>query len=233
MKPRRKLPIGILASGTGSNFDAIVRAASAGTLDAEIRVLICNRPDAPAVGKAGAYGIDAVVVPHSSHADRTSFDAEVAQILLDRGVELVVMAGFDRRVTTGLLARFPNRVINIHPSLLPAFKGMHAQRQAFESGARITGATVHVVDEHIDHGPILVQVAVPVLPADDAEKLRKRILAQEHRIYPYAIQLFAEGRVRIDGRKVQISGATEEPANSVPLISPVVGSGPRDVEPGK
>jgi phosphoribosylglycinamide formyltransferase-1 len=233
MKPRRKLPIGILASGTGSNFDVIARAASVGTLDAEIRVLVCNRPDAPVVGKAVTCRIDAVVVPHTTHADRAGFDAAVAQILLDRSVELVVMAGFDRRVTSALLSRFPNRVINIHPSLLPAFKGMNAQRQAFEFGARITGATVHLVDEDIDHGPILVQVAVPVLPGDDAETLRRRILVQEHRIYPYAIQLFAEERVRIDGRTVHISGATEEPSTRVPLISPVVGSGPREVEPGK
>ncbi len=232
MKPRRKLPIGILASGIGSNFDVIARAVSAETLDAEIRVLVCNRPEAPVVGKAAAYGIDAVIVPHSAHSDRTSFDAAVAEILVARGVELVVMAGFDRRVTTALLSHFPSRVINIHPSLLPAFKGMHAQRQAFEFGARITGATVHLVDEDIDHGPILVQVAVAVLPGDDAETLRRRVLEQEHRIYPYAIQMFAEGRIHIDGRRIRISGASGEPSNGVPLISPIVGSGPRDVEPG-
>ena len=231
MKPRRQLPIGILASGTGTNFDVIARAAVAGTLDADIRVLVCNRPGAAVIGKAAVYGVDAVVVPHTAHADRTSFDAAVAQILADRGAELVVMAGFDRRVTTALLSRFPNRVINIHPSLLPAFKGMNAQRQAFDSGARITGATVHLVDEHVDHGPILVQVAVPVLPDDDAETLRRRILEQEHRIYPYAIQMFAEGRVHIDDRNVRISGAAGKPSNDAPLVSPVVGSGPRDVEP--
>jgi phosphoribosylglycinamide formyltransferase-1 len=223
MSVRRKLALGVLASGTGSNFEAIARACERGELAAEIRVVICNREGAAVLGKAAAHGIETVVVPHADYPDRNAFDAVVAAELARRGVELVVMAGFDRVVTATLLSRFPQRVINIHPSLLPAFRGMNAQRQALEYGARIAGATVHLVDEAVDHGPILVQAAVPVLSGDDAEALRVRILAQEHRIYPQAIQLFAEGRVRVEGRRAIIStGATTQETSAI--VSPATTS---------
>jgi phosphoribosylglycinamide formyltransferase-1 len=202
--------LGILASGTGTNFDAISEAVDDGRLDAQIAVLVCNRPGAPVVGKARASGIRVVELDHTDYESRSAFDAEVADVLEDAGVELAVMAGFDRLVTSALLSRFSRRVINIHPALLPAFKGLDAQRQAAEYGVKIAGATVHLVDEKVDHGPIIVQSTVPVLDDDDAESLRLRILAREHEIYPYAIQLFAEGRVRVEGRRVRIAGGRDD-----------------------
>ena len=219
MATRGPLRLGILASGTGTNFEAIADAVTAGRVDATICVLVCNREGATVVDKARARGIETVVVPHRAHSDRHMFEEAVAAALSARGVELVVMAGFDRLVTTTLLSRFPQRVINIHPALLPAFKGLDAQRQAFEYGARIAGATVHLVDEHMDHGPIIVQAAVPIYGNDDAETLRQRILAQEHVIYPFAIQLFAEGRIEVDGRRVRIRGEAA-PSPDEQLISP-------------
>jgi phosphoribosylglycinamide formyltransferase-1 len=202
--------LGILASGTGTNFDAISKEVEEGRLDARIAVLVCNRPGAPVVGKARAAGIEIVELDHKAHASRDTFDAAVADALEKADIELVVMAGFDRLVTSALLSRFPSRVINVHPALLPAFKGLDAQRQAAEYGVKIAGATVHLVDEKVDHGPIIVQSTVPVLDDDDAESLRLRILAREHEIYPYAIQLFAEGRVRVEGRHVRIAGGHDD-----------------------
>ncbi|RMF20231.1 MAG: phosphoribosylglycinamide formyltransferase [Deltaproteobacteria bacterium] len=201
-----RLPIGILASGTGSNFVAISDAIEARRLDAEIRVLVCNRPGAPVIEKARTRGIRVELVDHRKFDSRAAFDRHVAALLREAGVRLVVLAGFDRLVTGELLSAFPERVINIHPALLPAFRGVDAQRQAAEHGVAITGATVHIVDEEVDHGPIIIQAAVPVVPGEGAEEVRRRILAQEHRIFPYAIQLFAEDRVRVEGRFVRISG---------------------------
>ena len=220
MPARGPLRLGVLASGTGTNFEAIADAITAGRIDATIRVVICNREGAVVVEKARVRGIETVVIPHSAHADRHSFDAAIVEALSRHSVELVVMAGFDRLVTTTLLSRFPHRVINIHPALLPAFKGLDAQRQAFDYGARIAGATVHLVDEDMDHGPIIVQSAVPISGDDDAEAVRRRILAEEHVIYPFAIQLFAEGRVEVDGRRVRIRGETPL-ASHEHLVSPL------------
>ncbi len=203
------LPIGVLASGTGSNFAAIAAAIAAQRLDAEIRVLICNRPEAAVLGKAQALGVPTTVVQQRDHSSREAFDQEMASILRRAGVELVVMAGFDRLVTARLLEAFRNRVINIHPALLPAFKGISAQAQAAEYGVRISGATVHLVDAQVDHGPIIVQAAVAVDVDDDEQALQRRILAEEHRIFPYAIQLFAQGRVEVIGRRVRIRDAGE------------------------
>jgi phosphoribosylglycinamide formyltransferase-1 len=152
------------------------------------------------------------VIDHRSFARREDFDAAVVAALRDAGVELVVLAGFDRLVTPVLLNAFPGRIVNIHPALLPAFKGLHAQRQALEYGARVTGATVHFVDEHLDHGPIILQGAVAVAPDDTEDSLTRRVLEVEHIIYPDAIQLIAEGRVHLDGRRVRISGEGTPPA---------------------
>ena len=219
MSGHSTLALGILASGTGTNFDAIADACARGEIDARIRVLVCNRAGARVLAKAAARGIDTAIIPHSRYSDRESFDAAIADTLDQYGCELVVMAGFDRLITRILLARFPQRVINIHPSLLPAFKGLNAQRQAVEFGARIAGATVHLVDEDVDHGPILIQAAVPVSPDDDAEAVRLRILAQEHLIYPQAIQLFAEGRIKVEGRRVRVVGAVT-PTSTPAIVSP-------------
>lgn len=212
------LPIGILASGTGSNFDAIALAIDEARLDAHIRVLVCNRPDAPVLGKAVARGVETRILDHRSFDSREAFDAAISDALQAAGVELVVLAGFDRIVTRALLSRFPGRVLNIHPALLPAFRGADAQAQAVDYGVTITGATVHIVDEDVDHGPIVVQVAVPVAPGEDVDTVRRRILVQEHKIYPFAIQLFAERRVRIVGRRVEIQGSVT-PCDEC-LISP-------------
>lgn len=201
--------LGVLASGTGTNFDAIVAAVDEGRLDAEVAVVVTNRPGAKVADKAAARNIEVRTVDHRDFADRRAFDRAVGDELERYAVDLVVMAGFDRLVTGELLQRFPARVLNIHPALLPAFKGLDAQAQANRYGVKLAGATVHLVDEDVDHGPIVIQSAVPVFDDDSDEDLRLRILAREHEIYPYAIRLFAEGRVRVDGRRVRITGSRD------------------------
>ena len=212
------LAIAILASGAGSNFEAIAEAIAAGSLDADIRLLICNRPRAAVLEKAARRDMESVVIDHRDFASREEFDAKVVEHIKNSGAQLVVMAGFDRVVTKVLIDAFPCRLINIHPSMLPAFRGSNAQRQAADYGVTVTGATVHLVDEEVDHGPIIVQAAVPVTPGEDAEAIRKRILVQEHRIYPWAIQLFAEGRIEVEGAKVRIS--TKAQSRDQVLVSP-------------
>jgi phosphoribosylglycinamide formyltransferase-1 len=203
------LSIGVLASGSGTNFDAIAEAVAKGVIPARIAVVVCNRPTALVVEKARARGIAVAIVEHRRYASREDFDRAVADELERHATGLVVLAGFDRIVTPVLLQRFPQRVVNIHPALLPAFRGSHAQRQAAEHGVTIAGATVHFVDEDVDHGPILLQGAVPVAPGEDEETIRRRILAVEHRIYPQALRLIAEGRVTVEGRFVRIRGRRE------------------------
>jgi phosphoribosylglycinamide formyltransferase-1 len=220
-----KLPISILASGTGTNFQAIAAAAKAGRLDADIRLLLCNRPGAVVLDKAAAAAVPTRVVDHRRFDSREDFDAELLRLLGEAGVELVVMAGFDRLVTPVLLGGFRQRIINIHPALLPAFRGADAQAQAADYGVTLAGATVHIVDEEVDHGPIIIQAAVPLEAGDDAATVRRRILRQEHRIYPHAIQLFAEGRVRVEGRKVVIDGRSRPGEEA--LISPPLEDRPR------
>ncbi|HEY2773627.1 MAG TPA: phosphoribosylglycinamide formyltransferase [Candidatus Binatia bacterium] len=200
------LSIGILASGSGTNFESIANAIDRGSLPARIAVVACNRASAAVLDKAKARGIATLFLDHRGFASRTEFDSALADALESCAVDLVALAGFDRIVTAALLHRFPQRVVNIHPALLPAFRGSHAQEQAAGHGVTIAGATVHFVDEHVDHGPILIQGAVAVAPGEDAETLRQRILAVEHRIYPEALRLIAEGRVEIDGRFVRVHG---------------------------
>lgn len=215
------LSIGILASGSGTNFDSIAAAVDEGRIPARIALLLCNRPGAAVLGKAEARGLPTRLVDHRRFGSRAEFDAAVADALEEAGTELVVMAGFDRIVTATLLRRFPGRVVNIHPALLPSFRGAHAQADAAGYGVTITGATVHFVDEDVDHGPILLQGAVPVAPGEDTETIRRRILAVEHRLYPEALRLIAEGRVEVDGRFVRIRG--RRPVGDECLISPPLG----------
>lgn len=210
------LRVAVLLSGSGTNFAAILERAQAGSLPIEIVLVLSNRPDAGGLARATAAGLPTAMLPHRDFADRAAFDAAVVAALRQARTELVVLAGFDRLVTTVLLDAFPQRVINIHPALLPAFPGMHGQRQAADYGVKLAGATVHFVDEHVDHGPIIVQGAIPVLPDDDAGSLAQRLLAVEHQIYPLAVQLIAEGRVQIVGRRVVVSGA--RPPLPAPLI---------------
>jgi phosphoribosylglycinamide formyltransferase-1 len=209
--------VGVLVSGSGSNLQAMLDAVAAGTLPARIALVVSNRPAVRALERAAAAGVATRVVPHRDFPSREAFDAAVVEALRNAGVDVVALAGFDRLVTPVLLRAFPGRVLNVHPALLPAFKGLHAQRQALEYGVRIAGATVHLVDEAMDHGPIVLQGAVAVAPDDTEESLSRRILAVEHVIYPAALRLLAEGRLEVEGRRVRIRG--EVPPLPPPLIA--------------
>ena len=200
--------LGILISGRGSNFEAIDNSIARRKLDAEIAVVISNRESAPGLEIARQRGIPMRVI--KSHGmEREAYDRLLIDELRTHDVELVCLAGFMRLLSAGFVRAFPNRVLNIHPSLLPAFPGLDAQRQALEHGVRITGCTVHFVDEFLDSGPIVLQAAVPVLDGDTVDTLSARILAQEHVIYPKAIQYIAQGRVTIEGRRVRIRDEAE------------------------
>ena len=195
--------LGILISGRGSNFEAIANAIARRKLDAEIAIVISNRAGAGGLDIARMRGIPMRVI-ESRGMEREAYDKLVIEELRTHEVDLVCLAGFMRLLSASFVEAFPNRVLNIHPSLLPAFPGLDAQRQALEYGVRITGCTVHLVDEFLDSWPILLQAAVPVLDADTVESLSGRILAQEHSIYSQAIQLFVDRRVTLDGRRALI-----------------------------
>jgi phosphoribosylglycinamide formyltransferase 1 len=195
--------IGILISGRGSNFEAIARNVAAGRVPAEIAVVISNRADARGLETARGLGIPAVCIP-SKGIDREAYDRMVIEELRRRGVELVCLAGFMRLLSATLIREFPNRILNIHPSLLPAFPGLDAQHQALEHGVRVAGCTVHFVNEELDAGPIIMQATVPVEDGDTAETLSARILEQEHRIYSEALRIVIGGRYRIEGRRVML-----------------------------
>jgi phosphoribosylglycinamide formyltransferase 1 len=193
--------LGILISGRGSNFEAIADRIAAGEIDAEIAVVISSRPDARGLQTARQRGLEAVSVP-SKGMDREIYDRLLLQELQSRQVDLVCLAGFMRLLSAGFIRQFSHRILNIHPSLLPAFPGLDAQHQALEHGVKITGCTVHFVDEELDAGPIVIQAAVPVLAEDTVEALSERILKEEHRIYAEALQIVLSGRFRIEGRRV-------------------------------
>ena len=197
--PRQRL--GVLLSGRGSNFMAIADSVAAGKIPAEIAVVISNRPGAPGLEEAQRRGLDARMIP-SKGLEREQYDRQVVEVLRSRQVDLVCLAGFMRLLSPYFVSQFPNRIINIHPSLLPAFPGLEAQRQALEYGVRITGCTVHFVDENLDAGSVILQSAVPVLDSDTVETLSARILAEEHRIYSEAINVVLSGQWRIDGRRM-------------------------------
>ncbi|MBI2460397.1 MAG: phosphoribosylglycinamide formyltransferase [Candidatus Rokubacteria bacterium] len=198
------LRVGVLASGRGSNLQAILDAIDAGRLAARVVVVVSDRADAQALDRARRHGAKAVFVDPRQHPDREAFDRAMLAVLDEHKVELVCLAGFMRLLTPGFIAAYRHRILNIHPALLPSFPGLHAQRQALAYGAKISGATAHFVDEGVDTGPIILQAAVPVLDDDTEETLSARILAEEHKIYPRAIQLFVEGRLEIQGRRVII-----------------------------
>jgi phosphoribosylglycinamide formyltransferase-1 len=205
----RRLRIGVLASGGGGNLQAIIDRCQDGSIAAEIAVVIANNPDAGALARARRGGIPERCINHRDYSGREAFDAALVSALREAGVELVVLAGFMRIITRVMLDAFPQRIINIHPALLPAFPGLHVQQQALDYGARFSGCTVHFVDGGVDTGPIIIQAVVPVLPEDSADTLAARILEQEHRIYPRAIDLIAQGRVRVEGRQVIIDPPAE------------------------
>ncbi len=195
--------LGILISGRGSNFEAIANSIAQRKLDAEIAIVISNRANAAGIELARERGIPLRVIA-SAGMDRETYDKLLIDELRTHEVDLVCLAGFMRLLSADFIRAFPNRVLNIHPSLLPAFAGLDAQRQALEYGVRITGCTVHFVDEFLDSGPIIIQSAVPVLDADTVESLSARILLQEHVIYSKAIRYIVDGRVTIEGRRVMI-----------------------------
>jgi phosphoribosylglycinamide formyltransferase-1 len=197
--------LGVLVSGRGSNLKAILDAIAEGRVAASLALVGSDRSEAPALEHARAAGLPTVVVSPKAFPTREAYDAQVARILGEAGVELVVLAGYLRIVTAPLLTAFPRRVINIHPSLLPAFPGLHAQRQALAHGVKVSGCTVHFVDESLDGGAIILQAAVPVLDDDTEALLSERILTEEHRLLPQALQLYAEGRLSIHGRRVLIA----------------------------
>lgn len=214
----RKLRLGALASGGGSNLQSIIDRCRDNSLDAEVALVISNNPDAGALDRARQSGIPALCIDHRAFAAREDFDRAVVAALQEAGVELVVLAGFMRLISGVFLEAFPARIMNIHPALLPAFPGLHVQRKALEYGARFAGCTVHFVDGGVDTGPIIIQAVVPVLDDDTETTLSARILEQEHRIYPRAIQLFAEGRLRLDGRRVRTEPPCPPPAAA--LVNP-------------
>lgn len=198
--------VGVLASGSGTNLQALIDAAATAVLGpARLAVVGSNVPGCGALGRATAAGIDIFVANHRDHATREAFDRAIVAALRRHRVELVVLAGFMRIITAELLDAFPGRIINIHPSLLPAFPGVNGQAQAFRHGVKVTGCSVHFVELGIDSGPIIAQVAVPVLDDDDEERLRRRILAEEHKLLPWVVRALAEGRVSVSGRKVRVA----------------------------
>ena len=206
----RKVPIGVLISGSGTNLQAIIDAIEADQLDATIRLVLSNRADAYGLARAKSHGIPTEVVDHKQFATREAFDEAVVEILRARDVELVVLAGFMRLLSPVFVKAFSNRMMNIHPALLPSFPGLDVQKKAVEHGVRFSGCTVHFVNEQCDEGPIIIQAVVPVFPDDTEGSLTARILEQEHRIYPRAIQLYSEGRLRIEGRRVFVEGLVRE-----------------------
>lgn len=193
--------VGILLSGRGSNFEAIADNVAAGTLPAEIAIVLSNRPEVRGLEAARQRGLPAVCIP-SKGLDRNIYDGMLVEELKKHAVDLVCLAGYMRLLSAGFIREFPGRVLNIHPSLLPSFPGLDAQHQALEHGVKVTGCTVHFVDEYLDAGPILVQAAVPVLDGDNVETLSARILKQEHRIYSEAIRMVLGGTLRMEGRRV-------------------------------
>ena len=207
MSSKRKLKLAVLASGGGTNLQSIIDQCQQGLLDAEIGIVISNNPGAGALERAEQAGINNICINHREFASREDFDQAVVAALQEAGAELVVLAGFMRIISAVFLQAFPQRIINIHPALLPAFPGLHVQQKALEYGAKFSGCTVHIVDGGVDTGPIIVQAVVPIFADDSEDTLAARILEQEHKIYPQAIQWFAEGRVKIKERLVQIENS--------------------------
>ena len=197
--------IGVLLSGRGSNFDALAASVEAGRIpNADISIVISNRDNAPGIEKARARGIDARVIP-SKGLEREAYDRQVVATLREKSVDLVCLAGYMRLLSPYFVKEFPQRILNIHPSLLPAFPGLEPHRQALEHGAKFSGCTVHFVDENLDAGPIIMQAVVPIEDDDTPETLAARILKEEHRIYTEAVRIVLEGRYRVDGRRVLLT----------------------------
>ncbi len=206
----KKVKLGVLVSGRGSNLQAIIDNCENGSLSAEVAVVISDQADAYALERARKHGISGIHVSAKGYrGKRDEYDALLVKELRKHDVELVCLAGFMRIITPTLIKAYPNRIMNIHPALLPAFPGLHVQKSALEYGVKFSGCTVHFVDEGMDTGPIIIQAVVPVLPQDTEDSLSARILRQEHTIYSRAIQLYAEGRLAVEGRRVVVRGKND------------------------
>jgi phosphoribosylglycinamide formyltransferase-1 len=214
------LALGVLASGRGSNLQAILDAVAAGRLGVAVRAVVSDVADAFALERARRAGVPAIFVDPRDSGGKAGFEARVVEALRGHGVAAVALAGYMRVCGPVLLEAFPGRIINIHPSLLPSFPGLHVQQAALSHGARFSGCTVHFVDAGVDTGPIIAQAVVPVLDGDTAETLAARILRQEHRVFPLALQLLAEGRLRIVGRRVLVDGRAPAPEDAALLNPP-------------
>jgi phosphoribosylglycinamide formyltransferase-1 len=210
------LTIGVLASGRGSNFQSIIDNIKSGYINAKIAVLITDNAKAYAIERARGNNIETLVLVPKDFPDKDSYYKHIADELAKRNVGLVILAGFMRVVGKPLIERFRDRIMNIHPALLPSFPGLHGQKQAVDYGVKISGCTVHFVDEGMDTGPIIVQSAVPVYEDDTEDSLSERILKEEHRIFPLAVKLFSEGKIKVKGRKVFIESRREEVAMTNP-----------------
>lgn len=213
------MKIAVLISGRGSNLQALIDACAAPAFLGDIAIVVSNVPNAAGLERARAAGLETRTVDHRTHADRPEFEDALHDVLDQSGTELVCLAGFMRLLTAGFVDRWHDRIINIHPSLLPSYKGLDTHRRVLEDGLRLTGCTVHFVRSDMDAGPIIVQAAVPVHDNDDEDSLAARVLAAEHRCYPLAVRLIAEGRVRIVDERVTIAGAIPP---DVSLINPIV-----------
>ena len=217
----RQLPIAVLISGGGTNLQAIIDAIEAKRLDAVIKLVLSNKSEAYGLVRARNHGIATAILDHGSYPSREAYDQAVVDLLGAHGVELVILAGFMRLLSPVLVKAYANRIMNIHPALLPAFPGLHVQKKALEHGVRFSGCTVHFVNEECDEGPIVMQAVVPVFVDDTEETLAARILKEEHRIYPRAIQLYAEGRLRVEGRRVIVAVSAKDEGSV--LIQPPLG----------
>lgn len=200
-----RVKLAVLASGRGSNFDALCQAVKRGDLEADIKFLFSDQRDAPALKKAEQWGIESFFISPAAFSNRDEYEAGILQKLREQQVEVIALAGYMRIVGKVLLQEYKWKIVNIHPALLPSFPGLNSQRQALDYGVKFSGCTVHMVDEGMDTGPILMQAVVPVLPEDDEESLAARILKEEHQIYWRSLQLLAEGRVFLDGRRLVIA----------------------------
>ncbi|MEW5772917.1 MAG: phosphoribosylglycinamide formyltransferase [Thermodesulfobacteriota bacterium] len=221
------LDLAVLVSGGGSNLQSIIDKVEAGVLDARIRVVFSNKPEAFGLERARRSGIPHASFLHTEFPDRESFDREVVRVIREHGADTIALAGYMRLLTPWFLEQFPGRVINIHPALLPSFPGVHGQADAASYGVKLSGCTVHFVDEKMDHGPAIIQAAVPAHPEDDGSTLGARILEYEHRIYPQALQWFAEGRLSVQGRKVALKDAGRPKArlHAPALVNPPLEEG--------
>ena len=201
------LPIAVLISGSGSNLQSIIDRIEQNVLHAEIKVVISNKAEAYGLTRAKKHNLPTEVIEHQNFSSREEFDRTMVDVIKAAGAEAVILAGFMRILTPVFIQAFPNKILNIHPAILPSFPGVHGQAQAADYGVRFSGCTVHFVDEKMDHGPIIIQAVVPAYASDDGQSLGQRILKWEHRIYPQAIEWLAQGRLKIVGRKVEVENS--------------------------